>query len=451
MSDARFDVAILGAGPGGEHAAYALHAAGRRVALIERELIGGECSNWACIPTKTLLRPAELRGETERTAGIRAAATEWPELDRYRDYMTSAGDDSARVAGYEKMGVTVVKGDGRLAGPGAIDVAGRRIEAEQILVSTGSEPVIPPIQGLAESGYWTNREATALHDLPRSAVVLGGGPVGVELAQFMRRFGVEVTLVQGSPHLADREDPRVSELLAETLQRDGIAVRAGVHAERVSISAGEKLVSLDDSSEVRGEVLILAVGRRPRGRDIGLETVGVEPTDSGAVPVDGHCRVTGGLWACGDCTGQALFTHVAKYQARIAMADMAGRGRDADYRAIPRVIFTDPEVAAVGLTEAQAREQGLDVAVAHLDLPSGGVARAYTYEQNPRGEMALIADRATGTIVGAWAVAPQAGEWIHEAVLAIRARVPLDVLLDTVPQFPSFSEGYLLALQQLGD
>ena len=449
MSDARFDVAILGAGPGGEHAAYALHAAGRRVVLIERELIGGECTNWACIPTKTLLRPAELRGETERTAGVRAATTDWPELDRYRDYMTSAGDDSSRVAAYEEMGVTVVKGEGKLAGPGAIEVAGRRIEVEHILVSTGSGPVIPPIEGLFASGFWTNREATALHELPRSAVVLGGGPVGVELAQFMHRFGVDVTIVQGADRLADREDPRVSELLAETLQRDGIAVRTGVRAQRVSVANEEKVVGLDDGREVRGEVLILAVGRRPRGRDIGLETVGVEPTATGAIPIDKRCRVTSGIWACGDCTGQALFTHVAKYQARIAVADMAGHGRAADYRAIPRVIFTDPEVAAVGLTESQAREQGLDIAVAHLDLPSGGVARTYTYEQNPRGEMALIADRGSGTLVGAWAVAPQAGEWIHEAVLAIRARVTLDVLLDTVPQFPSFSEGYLLAVQQL--
>jgi pyruvate/2-oxoglutarate dehydrogenase complex dihydrolipoamide dehydrogenase (E3) component len=449
MSGERFDVAILGAGPGGEHAAYALHAAGRRVALIERELIGGECTNWACIPTKTLLRPAELRGTTERAAGVRAAVTDWPELDRYRDYMTSAGDDSARVANYDEMGVTVVKGEGKLAGPGAIDVAGRRILADQILVSTGSDPVIPPIEGLFASGFWTNREATALHELPRSAVVLGGGPVGVELAQFMRRFGVEVTIVQGASRLADREDPRISELLAETLQRDGISVRTSVHAQRVSIAGEEKVVTLDDGNEVRGEALVLAVGRRPRGRDIGLETVGVEPTATGAVPVDKRCRVTNGVWACGDCTGQALFTHVAKYQARIAIADMAGHGRAADYRAIPRVIFTDPEVAAVGLTESQAREQQFDVAVAHLDLPSGGVARSYTYEQNPRGEMALIADRATGTLVGAWAVAPQAGEWIHEAVLAIRARITLDVLLDTVPQFPSFSEGYLLAVQQL--
>jgi pyruvate/2-oxoglutarate dehydrogenase complex dihydrolipoamide dehydrogenase (E3) component len=441
------DVAILGAGPGGEHAAYALHAAGRSVTLIERELIGGECTNWACIPTKTLLRPAELRGESARTAGVHQTALDWPDLDAYRDYMTSAGDDSARVKGYADMGVTVIKGDGRLAGPGVIEMStGERVKAGHILVSTGSEPVIPPIDGLADSGYWTNRQATALHEIPRSAVVLGGGPVGVELAQFLRRFGAEVTLVQGSAHVADREDPRVSELLAETLERDGITLRTGVQAQRVEAHDGVKRVGLDDGTEVSGEVLVVAVGRRPRGHDIGLETVGVQPGQRGEIPVDAHCRVTDGVWACGDCTGVALFTHVAKYQARIAIADMAGRPREADYRAIPRVIFTDPEVAAVGLTEAQARDAGLDVAVARLDLPTGGVARSYTYERDPRGEMQLIFDRRERVMVGAWAVAPQAGEWIHEAALAIRARVPFEVLLDTVPQFPSFSEGYLLAL-----
>ena len=446
----RVDVAILGAGPGGEHAAYALHAAGRSVALIERELIGGECSNWACIPTKTLLRPTEVHGESARAAGVHTATLDWPDLAGYRDYMTSAGDDSARVKGYEEMGgVTVIRGSGAIAQPGVIDVDGRRVEAEQILIATGSEPVIPSIEGLAQSGYWTNREATALQQIPASAVVLGGGPVGIELAQFLRRFGCEVTLVQGSPRLADREDPQVSELLAQALDRDGITVCTGVHAQRVTVRDAERVVGLDDGSEVRGEVLVVAVGRRPRAHDIGLETIGVTATDHGAVPVDEHCRVTDGVWACGDCTGVALFTHVAKYQARIAMADMAGTPRPADYRAIPRVIFTDPEVAAVGLTEAQARAAGHDVAVAHLDLPSGGVARSYTYERDPRGEMALVFDRAEQVMIGAWAVAPQAGEWIHEAVLAIRARVPYEVLIDTVPQFPSFSEGYLLALQQL--
>jgi dihydrolipoamide dehydrogenase len=444
----RFDVAILGAGPAGEHAANALHRAGRRVLLVERELIGGECSNWACIPSKTLLRPAEVRGESRRAAGTRTAARDWPELARYRDYMTSAGDDSGRVRGYDELGVKVVKGAGRLAGRGRLQVGDDVFEAGQILICTGSDPVIPPIAGLREAGYWTNREATALTEIPASAVVVGGGPVGIELAQFLRRFGSDVAVVQGAARLAEREDERVGDLLRAALEGDGIAVHTGVQAERVTLEGDQRVVALDDGSELRGERLIVAVGRRPRGAGIGLETVGVAPGPNGEVPVDGHCRVADGVWAAGDCTGVMLFTHVAKYQARVAMADMLGRPVQADYRAIPRVIFTDPEVAAVGLTEAQARESGHAVAATAIELKTS-IARPYTYEQNPRGELGVIIDRDREVMLGAWAVAPLAGEWIHQAVLAIRAQVPLDVLLQTVAQFPSYSEGYLAALQTL--
>jgi pyruvate/2-oxoglutarate dehydrogenase complex dihydrolipoamide dehydrogenase (E3) component len=442
-----FDVAILGAGPAGEHAAYALVDAGCRVLLVERELIGGECSNWACIPTKTLLRPTEVRGESARAAGTRTAELDWPELARYRDYMTSAGDDSSRVKGYEDMGVTVVKGNGRLAGPGRLDVGEASFAADRILISTGSDSVIPPIDGLRESAYWTNREATALTEVPASVVVIGGGPVGIELAQFMRRFGSDVALVQGSEQLAEREDERVGELLAQSLAGDGVDVRTGVHAERVTPEADQHVVELDDGSQLRGERLIVAVGRRPRVAGIGLETIGVD-AQAHAIEIDERCRVAEGVWAAGDCTGVMLFTHVAKYQARVAIADMLGRPVSADYRAIPRVIFTDPEVAAVGLTEAQAREAGHDVATARIDLP-GSIARPYTYEQNPRGELCVIVDRRRRVMLGAWAVAPLASEWIHQAVLAIKAEVGLDVLLQTVAQFPSYSEAYLSALSEL--
>ena len=273
-----FDVAILGAGPGGEHAAYALHARGCKVLLVERELIGGECSNWACIPTKTLLRPTEVRGESERAAGTRTAELDWPELDKYRDYMTSAGDDSARVKGYEDMGVTVVKGDGRLAGRGALEVDGRRFEADRILISTGSEPVIPPIEGLAEAGYWTNREATAMHEVPASAVVAGGGPVGVELAQFMRRFGAEVTLVQGvGPARRPRGRARLASCCASRSSATG-SPSARACAPTASTRDGDRAGRLArrrlDRCAARS--FLIAVGRKPRGHDIGLETIGVD-------------------------------------------------------------------------------------------------------------------------------------------------------------------------------
>jgi dihydrolipoamide dehydrogenase len=443
----RFDVAILGAGPAGEHAASALVGAARRVLLIERELIGGECSNWACIPTKTLLRPAEVRGESARTAGTAEAELDWPGLARYRDYMTSAGDDSARVEGYDKMGVTVIKGEGRLAGPGRLRVGDEEFTAEHILLSTGSEPVIPPIDGLSDAGYWTNREATALYEIPASTVVIGGGPVGVELAQFLRRFGSRVAIAEGADRLGAREDAEVGVLLRGALEADGIDIHTGVQATRVHRDGDERVVTLNDGTELRGERVIVAVGRRPRSRDIGLETIGLDG-EQRAIPVDERCRVTDGVWAAGDCTGVMLFTHVAKYQARVALADMLGRPVSADYRAIPRVIFTDPEVAAVGLTVTQAREAGHNVATAVIDLP-GSIARPYTYEQDPRGKMGVVADREDRVLLGAWAVAPLASEWIHQAVLAVKARVPVETLLETVAQFPSYSEAYLSALQQL--
>jgi pyruvate/2-oxoglutarate dehydrogenase complex dihydrolipoamide dehydrogenase (E3) component len=443
----RFDVGILGAGPAGEHAANALAAAGRRVLLIERELIGGECSNWACIPTKTLLRPTEVRGESERTAGTGTAELDWPALARYRDYMTSAGDDSSRAKGYEDLGVELVRGEGRLAGPGRLEVEGQAFEADQILVSTGSEPVIPPIAGLAEAGYWTNRQATALEELPDSALIVGGGPVGIELAQFLHRYGTAVSLVQGGPRLVPREEDRVCELLTDALREAGIDVHLGAHAQSVRTEAGQRVLTLEGGQELGGQELIIAVGRRPRAHDIGLESVGVEGGPHG-IPVDRHCRVTDSVWAAGDCTGVMLFTHLAKYQARVAMADMRGEPVAADYRAIPRVIFTDPEVAAVGLTEAQAREQGIEVAAARISL-AGAIARPYTYEQEPRGELGIIADRHRRIVVGAWAVSPLASEWIHQAVLAIRAEIGIETLLDTVAQFPSYSEAYLSALQAL--
>jgi len=444
----RFDIAILGAGPGGEHAAYALIDAGWRVLLIERELIGGECTNWACIPTKTLLRATEVHGESERTAGTTAAALNWRELSDYRDYMTSAGDDSARVTSYEERGATVVKGAGRVSGRGRLVVDDVEYEAERILISTGSEPVVPPIEGLREAGYWTNREATALTEIPTSAVIVGGGPVGIELAQFLRRFGADVAIVQGADRLADREDPHVAAMLRHVLAGDGVDVRVGAQAQHVALDGDQRVVTLDDGTELRGERLIVATGRRPRGRDIGLEAISVAPGERGEVPIDDHCRVADGVWAAGDCTGMLQFTHVAKYQARVAMADMQGHPVAADYRAIPRVIFTDPEVAAVGLTEAQAREAGHDVVTAQVNLP-GAIARPYTYEQNPRGELGVVADRKRRVLLGAWAVAPLASEWIHQAVLAVQAEVALDVLLQTVAQFPSYSEAYLSALQAL--
>lgn len=442
----KFDVVIIGAGPGGEVALNTLAKAGKKIALVESELIGGECTNWGCIPSKTLLRPPELKGQSTKAAGVGTPALDWPRLAEYRDYMVSNHDDAGRVARYEDRGITVVKAPGRIAGPGRVEANGQVLEADAIIVATGAEAVIPPIPGLQEAGYWTNREATALEELPESAVFIGGGVISVELAQFMSRFGVRCTIIEGGERLAGREDPNVGELLQEILEEDGIEVRLGRRAQGVRVDGDERVVELDDGSEARGAVVVVATGRRPRTQGIGLESVGIEP-GRGGIQVDDRCRAGDGVWAIGDVTGGG-FTHVSKYEGRIAAADILGMPAKKDLRAVPRVLFTDPEVAAVGLTEEAAREQGLDVVTATIDLTTS-IARPYTYEEEPRGKFGVVVDRGRNTLVGAWAVAPLASEWIHTAVLAIRAEIPVEVLKDTIAQFPSFSEAFGSALRAL--
>ncbi len=447
----RFDAVVVGGGPGGEVAVNTLLKGGARVALVEENVIGGECTNWGCIPSKTLLRPPELKGQSARAAGVSTPMLDFERLARYRDYMVSNHDDTKRAASYEERGATVLKAHATITGRGRVTVDGRVLETDAVIVATGSEAVVPPIPGLAEAGYWTNREATDVTDIPESTVVIGGGPVGIELAQFLARFGARVTVVEGSPRLAPREEPHIGERLARILGDDGIDIRLGVHAVSVRRDGGERVVTLDDGSEARGEVLLVATGRRPRTDGLGLETVGIEPSRRG-IEIDDHCRAGDGVWAVGDVTGVAMFTHLAKYQARIAAADVLGGHADvvADYRAVPRVTFTQPEVAAVGLTEAQAREQGIEAAAATIELPTS-IARPYTFEEHPMGVFGIVADAENGVLVGAWAVAPLASEWIHTAVLAIRAEIPLWVLRDTIAQFPSFSEAFGAALRTLPD
>jgi pyruvate/2-oxoglutarate dehydrogenase complex dihydrolipoamide dehydrogenase (E3) component len=448
MAD-RFDVIVLGAGPAGEAAVNGLLRGGASVAMVERELIGGECTNWACVPTKTLLRPPEVKGESKRAPGVPDPRLDFGPLAEYRDYMVSNHDDSKRQKGYEERGVTVVKGNGVFDGPGRVRVNGRVLEAKDVIVATGSDPVIPPLEGLQESGYWTNREASSLHEIPESAVILGGGPVGIELAQFLSRYGCDVTVVHKPDRLVNREDPHLCSLLAKQLSEDQITVKLGVSGDRVRKDGDKRVLTLSSGEEVAGEVLIVAVGRRARKDGLNLESVGVEPGPRG-IQVDDHLRAGDGVWAIGDCTGGLMFTHNGKYQGRVAVSNILGKKAKADYRAIPRVVFTNPEIAAVGLTEDTAREQGLDVSTAVIDLPTS-IARPYTYEQDPRGTLGVVVDRGRNVLVGAWALAPLASEWIHQAGLAIRAEVPLEVLQDTVAQFPSYSEGYLSALRELPD
>ena len=447
-----FDVVVLGMGPGGEVAASALLAAGRSVAVIERELIGGECGYWACIPSKTLLRPPEARTEVDRAAGVTGATLDWPATRAYRDYMIRDLDDSNQVRGYEQSGATVIKGVGRITGPGTVEVDGRVLTAEHIVVATGSESFLPPIDGLAEGRaagtVWTNREATTLTEIPGRVVMLGGSAVGVELGLFLRRYGAQVTIVERSGRLLSREDPRPGELTGTYLTGEGIDVRTGVSATAVGQDGSDTVVTLDDGSQVRCDVVVVGLGRTPRTVDLGLETVGVTLGSKGEVVVDDRCRAADGIWAIGDVTAVMPFTHVAKYQAQVAADNILGTPRTARYVGVPRVVFSDPEVAGVGLTAAQAAEQGIRTVTAEVDL-ADAIARPWTYENEPRGHLGLLADADRKILIGAWGVGPMASEWIHTPALAIRERIPVERLLDQIAQFPTYNEGWYAAYRQL--
>jgi len=446
MNDQRFDAVVIGTGPAGEVAVSRLNEHGLRVALVERELIGGECGYWACIPSKTLLRPPEARAGADRAAGVNRPDLSWPETRDYRDYMIRNLDDSGQVEGYQRQGASVFKGAGRLAGPGVVEVDGRQLHADQVIIATGSDSVIPPIEGLDEVGVWTNREATTLREIPRRAVMIGGSAVGVELGQFLRRYGAEVTIVQSADRLLNREDPRIGELTKGYLEAEGVDVRLNAKVVRARKNGESTVVTLHDGSEVTTDVVVLGTGRQPRVADIGLETVGVQANHGGVI-VDERCSVTNGVWAIGDVTGVMPFTHVAMYQARVVADNILGRPRTANYTGIPRVVFADPEVAAVGLHANQARRRGMDAVSTELAL-ADAIARPWTYEKDARGHLGLVADRDAGVLIGAWAVAAQASEWIHQAAQAIRAEIPIATLLDGVAQFPTYSEAYLKALEQ---
>ena len=447
-----FDVVVLGMGPGGEVAASALLAAGRRVAVVERELIGGECGYWACIPSKTLLRPPEAKTEVDRAGGVSGAALDWPATRAHRDDMIRHLDDSRQVTGYEESGATVLKGVGRVTGPGTVEVDGRVLTTEHIVVATGSEAFLPPVEGLAaareQGAVWTNREATTLTEIPGRVVMLGGSAVGVELGLFLCRYGAQVTIVERSDRLLSREDPRPGQLTGTYLTAEGIDVRTGVTATRVRKDGPDTVVDLDDGSQVRCDVIVVGSGRTPRAADLGLETVGVTLGDKGQVVVDEHCRAGTGIWAIGDVTAVMAFTHVAMYMGRVVADNILGTPRTARYDGVPRVVFADPEVAAVGLTAAQAAERGIRTVSAEVDL-SESIARPWTYEKEPRGHLGVLADADRKTLIGAWAVGPMASEWIHTAALAVREQIPVERLTDQIAQFPTYNEGWLGAYRRL--
>jgi pyruvate/2-oxoglutarate dehydrogenase complex dihydrolipoamide dehydrogenase (E3) component len=434
-------VVVLGGGVAGEAFVAALRRLDEdvRMTLVEHELVGGECSYWACIPSKTLLRPLEVVFRSRMTPGV-SSEVDPVQVFKWRDEV-AAKDDASQVKWLRGKDAELVRGTARVDGPGRIEVDGQVLDYDELVVATGSVPTMPPVEGLAEVGAWTSREATSASAVPESLIVVGAGAVGCELAQFYARLGTKVTLVQSGDHILPRVDREAGELLADLLEREGVDIRLEARATSVERSSASMRLDFEGDESLEATNILISTGRRPNVDHLGLEKLHVSVAREG-IEVDDRLSAAEHVWAVGDVTGVALFTHLGKYQGRVAASNMAGRERRADYRAIPAAIFTDPQVASVGDTSGEG------AVTSKWDIRN--VSRTGTFQRPKRpGFVKLFADPGRGVLVGAVVVGPEAGEWMGQLTLAIRAEVRVDVLRDTIQPFPTFSEAIFFAARDL--
>ncbi len=447
------DLIVVGMGVGGEEVAGRASGAGMDVLAVESKLVGGECPYWGCIPSKMMLRAGNSLAEAARVTGLAGRSTispEWaPVAARIRE-TTANWDDKVAVERHEAKGTKVVHGAARLVGDRAVEVNGERFSARRgIVISTGTEPAAPPIKGLKGAGYWTNREAIEAEEVPRSLAVLGAGAVGLELGLVYKRFGAEVTVIETADHVLPAEEPENGDALAEALAAEGIILHTGTSATSVARSERGFTVELATGAPVETDELLVATGRAADLARLGVDAAGLDP-EGKFIEVDDHLRAGDGLWAVGDVTGVGLYTHVAVYQGRIAAADILEQEHaPADYSAVPRVTFTDPEVASVGLSEAQARERGLSTATGIGATAAS--ARGHIHGPGAEhGVTKLVADTDRKVLVGASTMGPAAGEVLGLLVLAVKASIPLSTLADLIYPYPAFVRGVEDALTDLG-